>query len=132
LVHNHPSGYLGPLTPNEADKNFTDHMLKAGKLLNIEVVDHLIITETKYYSFNERGYMLLLNKSGKYEITTAETEDMKTWKMEIERKKAKDEAKRAMALSLLKEGLPAEFVVKHTALGKVIINKMIREMGANK
>jgi DNA repair protein RadC len=62
LVHNPTNGNLGILTPNEAGKNFTDHMMQAGKLLNIDVADHLVITETEYYSFKDRGHVLLLSK----------------------------------------------------------------------
>ena len=39
LVHNHPSGNI---TPSQADKDFTDRMLKVGKLININVLDHLV------------------------------------------------------------------------------------------
>ena len=47
LVHNHPSG---DLTPSKNDLNFTLQMKKAGELLKIEILDHLIITETRYRS----------------------------------------------------------------------------------
>jgi len=49
LIHSHPSGNL---TPSENDKTFTRQMMDAGKILRIEVVDHLIITVRSYYSFN--------------------------------------------------------------------------------
>jgi DNA repair protein RadC len=129
LVHNHPSGDIGILTPNEADKNFTDHMLKAGKLLNIDVADHLVITETDYYSFNERGYMLLLSKSGKYEITLAESEEMKAWKIEEERKMAKDEKARDIAAWMISKNMSVPDIVEATKLRKSSVEKMRREMG---
>jgi DNA repair protein RadC len=136
LVHNpataggdrHPSGDIGILTPNEADKNFTDHMLKAGKLLNIDVADHLVITETDYYSFKDRGYMLLLTKSGKYEITLAETEEIKVWHYEMERKKGEDKAKREIALRLLELGNSVDDIVKITKLRKSSVEKLKREI----
>jgi DNA repair protein RadC len=132
LVHNHPSGYLGILTPNEADKNFTDHMMKAGKLLNIDVADHLVITETEYYSFKDRGYMLLLSKSGKFEITLAETEEIKAWQYEMERKKGADERARAMAATMIEHNRPIAEIVLFTKLRKSSVEKMVREMGAKK
>jgi len=49
IIHSHPSGNL---TPSIADKNFTRQMIDAGKLLRIEVIDHLIISVRSYYSFN--------------------------------------------------------------------------------
>ena len=39
LVHNHPSGNL---EPSQADKDFTDRLLKVGQLINIEVLDHTL------------------------------------------------------------------------------------------
>jgi DNA repair protein RadC len=129
LVHNHPSGDIGILTPNEADKNFTDHMMKAGKLLNIDVADHLVITETEYYSFKDRGYMLLLSKSGKFEITLAETEEIKAWQYEMERKKGADDAKRAMAMKMIAKNEPLDRIVEYSGLRKSSVEKMAREMG---
>ena len=52
LCHNHPSGNL---TPSEADKKITRTIFEAGKLLNIEVIDHLIITTDSYTSFRNEG-----------------------------------------------------------------------------
>ncbi|WP_306350187.1 JAB domain-containing protein [Flavobacterium sp. '19STA2R22 D10 B1'] len=65
LVHNHPSGNL---KPSDADKNFTDRMLKAGRLLLIEVIDHMIISETGYCSFEELGFMNEFRNNGLYEL----------------------------------------------------------------
>ena len=48
LIHNHPSGSL---TPSEADKTITDKIKKAANLMDIKLLDHLILTENGYYSF---------------------------------------------------------------------------------
>ena len=48
LAHNHPSANL---KPSEADLKITLQIMEAGKLLNIEVLDHLIITSEGVYSF---------------------------------------------------------------------------------
>ena len=126
LVHNHPSGSL---TPSPADKDFTDKMIKVGKLLNIAVVDHQIITETDFYSFSHAGLMQELAKSGLYEVTHKESEEMKAWKLEIERKKGADEKARAMAAKMLADKLDIDTVVKYTGLRKASVEKMRREMG---
>jgi len=52
LCHNHPSGNL---TPSEADKQITKKIKQAGESLDVKVLDHLIITESKYYSFVDEG-----------------------------------------------------------------------------
>lgn len=48
LCHNHPSGNLQPST---ADIQITKNLKNAGKLLDIDIVDHIIIGNNKYYSF---------------------------------------------------------------------------------
>ncbi len=52
LVHNHPSGNLNP---SQADKELTKKLKEAGKLLDIPVLDHLIFTNTSYFSFADEG-----------------------------------------------------------------------------
>ena len=52
LCHNHPSGTL---MPSNADKQITKKLKLAGESLDVKVLDHLIITETKYYSFADEG-----------------------------------------------------------------------------
>ncbi len=54
LAHNHPSGQL---TPSEADISLTKKMKEAGVFLDIPVLDHLIITAERYYSFADEGIM---------------------------------------------------------------------------
>lgn len=48
LCHNHPSGRL---VPSAEDINITHRLMEGGKLLGIELLDHLIISETSFYSF---------------------------------------------------------------------------------
>ena len=50
LLHNHPSGNCDA---SFADIKITKKLVEAGKLLGIEVFDHIIVTEKKYYSFVE-------------------------------------------------------------------------------
>lgn len=52
VCHNHPSGNT---KPSVQDKAITEAIVKAGKLLNIKVLDHIILTETDYYSFSGEG-----------------------------------------------------------------------------
>lgn len=53
LVHNHPSGAL---YPSQADKELTKKLIQGGKLLDILVLDHLIVTREGFYSFADEGY----------------------------------------------------------------------------
>ncbi len=52
VAHNHPSG---DPTPSPDDVRVTEQMVKAGELLDIEVLDHLIIGQQRYVSLKERG-----------------------------------------------------------------------------
>jgi len=55
LLHNHPSGTL---KPSEADKSLTQKIIKAGALLEIKVLDHLILTpHGDYFSFADEGIL---------------------------------------------------------------------------
>ncbi|HEY7441134.1 MAG TPA: DNA repair protein RadC [Vicinamibacterales bacterium] len=52
LFHNHPSG---DPTPSEDDCELTGRLAEAGRIIGIRVLDHIILAETKYYSFKEGG-----------------------------------------------------------------------------
>lgn len=53
-LHNHPSG---DITPSREDKILTNRLVEAGKIIGIEVVDHIIIGGNNYYSFLENGIL---------------------------------------------------------------------------
>lgn len=55
LCHNHPSGSL---KPSKQDIDITHKLVAAGKLLELHVTDHLIITGHGYYSFADEGMLL--------------------------------------------------------------------------
>ena len=52
LAHNHPSGNL---QPSQADTELTRKMKEGGKLLEIPVLDHVIVTIEGYFSFADEG-----------------------------------------------------------------------------
>jgi DNA repair protein RadC len=55
LAHNHPSGNL---KPSQADINITKKLSDAANVLDIQVLDHLILSpEEKYYSIADEGYI---------------------------------------------------------------------------
>ncbi len=55
LAHNHPSGNA---EPSEDDVKLTQRLVEAGRLLGIEVLDHIIVTATdEFVSFKERGLL---------------------------------------------------------------------------
>ena len=52
LVHNHPSGSL---RPSRQDDELTKHMAQAAQTLSMRLRDHIIVTTTDYYSYNDHG-----------------------------------------------------------------------------
>jgi len=54
LVHNHPSGNL---KPSQADKEITKKLQVAANSLDINILDHLIVTETDYFSFADKNLL---------------------------------------------------------------------------
>jgi len=52
LAHNHPSG---DSEPSEDDIKLTKRLVEAGKILGIEVIDHIIVVKDKYTSFKNKG-----------------------------------------------------------------------------
>ncbi len=51
IAHNHP---VGDLMPGKEDKEITDKIKKAGKILGISLLDHIIFNSKSYYSFVEK------------------------------------------------------------------------------
>jgi DNA repair protein RadC len=54
IAHNHPSGVA---EPSAEDAEFTDLISRAGRLLGIEVLDHLVVTARSYFSFRQAGML---------------------------------------------------------------------------
>ena len=54
VIHNHPSGES---TPSEADIKVTRDLVRAGQLLKIELIDHVVVGNQNHSSLRELGYM---------------------------------------------------------------------------
>lgn len=52
VAHNHPSGNINP---SGQDKALTRKLVDAGKIMDIRIIDHLIVTDQDYYSFADEG-----------------------------------------------------------------------------
>nr|WP_303832508.1 JAB domain-containing protein [Snodgrassella alvi] len=94
-IHNHPTGRLAP---SKADLDITDRLIQVGRILNIALVDHLIISTEAYESFRSMGIMDDLEKSLTYVPTYQVVEQIRKEEKAIARdvvKTAKDLAKAA-------------------------------------
>lgn len=54
LAHNHPSGNL---TASQADRDLTRKLTEGGRLLDVQVLDHVILAGQRYYSFADEGLL---------------------------------------------------------------------------
>jgi DNA repair protein RadC len=118
MIHNHPSGAL---EVSEADKNFTDRMLKSGTMLNIDVIDHLVITEEGYTSFSDTGLLYDLKHSGNYEIVE---KGHKAQLEKIRREAEKEKDMIEVAKQMKKEGINVDVIQRITKLKKTEINRL--------
>ena len=55
LVHNHPSG---DPTPSAEDREVTTRLMRAGEILGIRVIDHVVVAERGYCSLREAGLLV--------------------------------------------------------------------------
>jgi DNA repair protein RadC len=54
LAHNHPSGQV---QPSSADIELTRKIVEAGKVLDVRVMDHVVVSSESYYSFADEGML---------------------------------------------------------------------------
>ena len=143
LVHNHPSGQL---TPSEEDKDLTDCLIQACKLMNTPVLDHVIITAHSYLSFKETGLLERLEASLQYvpsyelerqyhkkaQAAIQEVENESTIKIKASLKKGLEKGlKRGLekgvektAKHMLQDGEPIEKIKKWTGLSAAKIQAL--------
>lgn len=113
LVHNHPSGEL---TPSAEDKDLTDRLLKSGDLLGIDVIEHLIISDSHYLSFVDEGIMHELSQSGMYELVEREREELRQFKIDVEKERAAKDRSIEIAKKMKQDGVDLAMIQKYTGL----------------
>lgn len=124
-IHNHPSGRL---VPSKADLDITDRLIQVGRILNIALVDHLIISTEAYESFRNMGIMDDLEKSLTYVPTYQMVEQIRKEekkiardKLALEKAKTRDakekarleqEKKETLIIELFQRGVSTEDIAK--------------------
>lgn len=92
LCHNHPTG---DLKPSDEDKDITDRLIQVGLIVDTPVLDHMIISEKSYLSFEDIGLMDQLRESTKHVPTYVMIEKAKKEAAKIaQHNKALDIAKK--------------------------------------
>lgn len=113
FVHNHPSGTM---EASGDDIDMTDHQYKAGKMLNINVCDHIIISENKYLSFESDGLMDKIRKSDRYKILNEEQQRLHDFKLSAEAERMAKEKVLLIAKKMKKDGVDNDTIKKYTGL----------------
>ena len=126
LVHNHPSG---DLQPSESDKDTTDNLIQAGRIVRTEVYDHLIITERSYLSFRETGLLETLQKSLKYVPAYEIEQRIRDRAKEISERSAVL-IKSEMVLMMLDKGLSLKDITDISGLSVEEIEMLKNENGS--
>ncbi|MBI0132802.1 JAB domain-containing protein [Snodgrassella alvi] len=144
-IHNHPTGRLAP---SNADLDITDRLIQVGRILNIALVDHLIISTEAYESFRSMGIMDDLEKSLTYIPTYQVVEQIRKEEKKIAREKlalerdktksAQEKAKlakeaeklaqiqaKALANALLDKGVDLKTIAKIMEITPKAVEKMI-------
>ncbi len=121
VVHNHPSGEL---KPSDADKDITDRLIQVGKIINVPVLDHLIITDKSYFSFLDHGLMEELEQSLKYVPAFEIKRRYEKQAKEIGKKEGHKEKAKEMAKILKKEGVPIDLIAKASGLSEAVIKRL--------
>jgi DNA repair protein RadC len=128
MVHNHPSGEL---LASEADADLTDRLIQVGRILNIQVIDHLIITTESYISFADTGIMRELQQSIKwvpeFEIVDRIRKEEKKIREDAVRaakEEGKKEEKNALAKGLKAKRFPIKDIIELTGLTKEEIERL--------
>jgi DNA repair protein RadC len=141
MVHNHVDQEL---IPSQEDMDTTDRMIKVGEIIDLEVVEHVIISTKSFFSFHETGLMDKLRASKKYAL--AEHEILKIRKeaeqigmekgikigeergLKKGREEGKNEGRREerfeIAKKMKKSSVNIDIIMKSTGLSKKEIDKL--------
>ena len=121
LVHNHPSGNMLPST---ADKSFTDRIIKVGEMISVQVIDHIIISEDDYISFDELAIMDELRKSNTWRVVQKEETEVREMMDRMKRLSAEEANSKKIAKKLKAMGLNDGEIKKATGLRLVDIREL--------
>ena len=94
MVHNHPHGEL---TPSFKDKELTERMAAIGDFVKVPVIDHLIITDKKYFSFTDSGLLEQIMAESHYDLTFSQIDRLKD-QMQSQKKSAEKKLERESEL----------------------------------
>ena len=113
LVHNHPSGEI---QPSNEDMNITDRLIQVGNILNIQVIDHLIISEKTYNSFADTGILSKIEESKRYVPNYKQQEQIKKEAEKIGEERATKKRNKEIAQNLKEKGFTISQIAELTGI----------------
>lgn len=125
-IHNHPTGRLAP---SKADLDITDRLIQVGRILNIALVDHLIISTEAYESFKTMGIMDDLEKSLKYVPTYQVVEQIRKEEKKIARDAITTERKQkeALLIELINRDVSIETIAQILNITPKAVEKIVKK-----
>lgn len=128
LVHNHPSGEL---KPSDNDNDITDRLIQVGRILSIEVVEHLIISLKSFISYSDMGLLDKLGSSTKwvpsFEIENRIRKDEKKIRIEavkVAEEKGENKKTLEMAKAMKQKGIDLSIIGEISGLPIKKIEKL--------
>ena len=121
LVHNHPSGEV---QPSESDKDITDRLIQVGKIMHVPVLDHLIISTERFYSFLDSGVLTELEASTKYVPAYELKRRFEQAAIDAGEEKGKKAKALEMAKMMKNKGYDSKEIEELTGLSKASITKL--------
>ena len=121
VVHNHPSGEV---QPSDEDIVITDRLLQVGKILGIELTDHLVISENSYNSFADTGLLNTISLSTKFVPSYKKVILIKKEAEKIGEEKGMQKRNIQIAIELKSMGLELEKIALATGLSITEVEKL--------
>jgi DNA repair protein RadC len=121
LVHNHPSGEI---KPSKEDINITDRLIQVGNIIGIKVLDHLIIAEKTYNSFNDTELLSKIEESTQYMPSYKLQAQIKKEAEEIGKEKGKTEKVKELLKMMLEKNYTIKQIMELTGISKAQAEKL--------
>ena len=124
LVHNHPSNEV---KASREDINITDRLIQVGNIIGIKVIDHLIIGEQTFNSFNDTGELERIEESTQFMPNYKLQAQIKKEAEQIGEEKGAQKEKIKLAQQLKNKGFTMEQIVELTGISKAQAIKLKSE-----
>jgi len=109
LVHNHPSGES---EPSARDIEITDKLQAIGEFIQVPLIDHIIISEENYFSFEDAGLLNKIKSESNYDLSFYKTEKL------VSNIKKLEKGTIGIAKRMIADNQPIEAIAKYTGLSK--------------